>query len=123
MSPKATRATQEAARRIVRERDGHRCQMCGASIVDQPSSIHHRRRRGMGGSALLERASNLVRLCGTGTTGCHGFVESQRTLATVRGWLLGFLDDPEAAPLQCYDGWFLLDDQGSRIPYTGEGAA
>lgn len=77
----------------------------------------------MGGSALLERASNLVRLCGTGTTGCHGFVESQRTLATVRGWLLGFLDDPETTPLQCYDGWFLLDDQGARIPYTGEGAA
>jgi len=123
MSPRATRAVQEAARRIVRERDAGRCQMCGASIVDQPSSIHHRRRRGMGGSALLERASNLVRLCGTGTTGCHGFVESQRTLATVRGWLLGFLDDPEATPLQCYDGWMLLDDQGGRIPYTGEGAA
>jgi len=121
--PRASRAVQEAARRIVRERDGHRCQMCGVSIVDQPSSIHHRRRRGMGGSALLERASNLVRLCGTGTTGCHGFVESQRTLATVRGWLLGYLDDPEATPLQCYDGWMLLDDQGSRIPYTGEGAA
>jgi hypothetical protein len=122
MSPKATRAVQDAARRIVRERDGHRCQMCGASIVDQPSSIHHRRRRGMGGSALLERASNLVRLCGTGTTGCHGFVESQRTLATVRGWLLGYLDDPETTPLQCFDGWHTLDDLGGRHPYIGEAA-
>jgi hypothetical protein len=123
MSPRASRAVQDAARRIVRQRDGHLCQMCGASIVDQPSSVHHRRRRGMGGSALLERASNLVRLCGTGTTGCHGFVESQRTLATVRGWLLGYLDDPEATPLLCYDGWHLLLDDGSRIPSTGEGAA
>ena len=115
---KATRRNQEAARRIVRSRDGHRCQMCGASILNQPSSIHHRRRRGMGGSALLERPSNLVRLCGTGTTGCHGFVESQRTLATVRGWLLGFLDDPEATPLSCFDGWVLLSDDGSRTPCT-----
>jgi hypothetical protein len=120
VSPKATRAVQDAARRIVRERDGHRCQMCGASIVDRPSSIHHRRRRGMGGSALLERASNLVRLCGTGTTGCHGFVESQRTLATVRGWLLGYLDDPEATPLRCFDGWHTLTDDGVRLPYVGE---
>lgn len=92
--PKASRKVQEDARKIVRTRDGHRCQMCGCSIVDQPSSIHHRRRRGMGGSALLERPSNLVRLCGTGTTGCHGFVESNRTQSTTRGWLLGFLDNP-----------------------------
>lgn len=120
MNPKASRSTMEAARVIVRQRDGHRCQMCGGSIVDQPSSIHHRRRRGMGGSALLERPSNLVRLCGTGTTGCHGFVESQRNLATVRGWLLGYLDDPETTPLLCYDGWVLLDDLGGRTAYIGE---
>lgn len=121
--PKATRAVMEAARTIVRQRDGHRCQMCGCSIVDQPSSIHHRRRRGMGGSALLERPSNLVRLCGTGITGCHGFVESERALATTRGWLLGFLDDPETTPLRCFDGWQLLSDTGDRAPYLGEATA
>lgn len=118
--PKASRKVQEAARNIVRTRDGSRCQMCGCSIVDAPSSIHHRRRRGMGGSALLERPSNLVRLCGTGTTGCHGFVESNRTQSTTRGWLLGFLDNPEEIPLLCFDGWMLLGDDGSRTPYIGE---
>lgn len=120
MSPKASRSTMEAARVIVRQRDGHRCQICGGSVVDQPSSIHHRRRRGMGGSALLERPSNLVRLCGTATTGCHGFVESERSLAIRRGWLLGYLDDPEATPLLCFDGWHTLDDLGGRTAYTRE---
>jgi hypothetical protein len=120
MSPKATRAVQEAARRIVRERDGHLCQMCGASVLDIPSSIHHRRRRGMGGSALLERPSNLVRLCGDGVQGCHGFVESHRTHAGEIGWLLGFLDNPEQTPLLTYSGWCLLDDSGGRLPYVGE---
>jgi len=74
----------------------------------------------MGGSALLERPSNLVRLCGDGVQGCHGFVESQRTLAIVRGWLIGYLDDPETTPLLCFDGWHLLDDSGNRVPYIGE---
>ncbi len=120
MSPKATRAVQDAARRIVRQRDGHRCQMCGASVLNIPSSVHHRRRRGMGGSALLERASNLVRLCGDGVRGCHGFVESNRTHAGEIGWLLGFLDNPESTPLLCFDGWHLLDDSGNRVPYIGE---
>lgn len=122
MSPKATRAVEEAARKIVRARDGHRCQMCGASVLNIPSSVHHRRRRGMGGSALLERPSNLVRLCGDGVQGCHGFVESNRTQSTTRGWLLGYLDDPEATPLLCFDGWFVLDDNGGRHPYIGEAA-
>lgn len=114
--PRASKRVMADARSIVRTRDGHRCQMCGASVLNIPSSIHHRRRRGMGGSALLERPSNLVRLCGDGVQGCHGRVESQRTHAKDIGWLLGYLDDPQTTPLLAYDGWVLLDDLGGRTP-------
>lgn len=31
---------------------------------------------------------NLVRLCGSGTTGCHGDIESHRTTARFEGWLI-----------------------------------
>jgi hypothetical protein len=131
MSPKATRAVQDAARRIVRERDGHRCQMCSRSIVDFPSNVHHRINRGSGGSAKLERASLLIRICGSGTTYCHGWVtEHARKGDRCNGWVLPKLNadvDPTQEPILLFDGWHLLDDEGNRtpcapprIPYLGE---
>jgi hypothetical protein len=55
-------------------------------------SIQHRRARGSGGSYLVESngLDNLLVLCGTGTTGCHGWVEVQeRDLARRRGLWIG----------------------------------
>lgn len=119
--PKATKAAEEAARRLVRERDGHRCTMCGASIVDQPSAIHHRVAKGMGGSAKLERASNLVRLCGNGNAdGCHGKAHSNPQWARNHGWIVSRSIDPEEVPVDMHDGWWSLDDNGGRHPYIGE---
>jgi hypothetical protein len=117
--PKATKAAQEAARRIVRQRDGYRCQMCGRSIVDFPSSIHHRINRGSGGSAKLERPSLLIRMCGTGTTGCHGWVTNEPRQAGKWGWLLPKNNpdiDPERERILLYDGWHILTDDGTRHP-------
>lgn len=117
VSPKATRAVEEAARRLVRERDGHCCKLCGQSIVDRPSAIHHRRRKGMGGSALLERASNLLRVCGHGNKDlCHGRVHGHSDWARDIGWMLRANQDPEATPILLVDGWFLLSDDGTRTP-------
>lgn len=127
--PKASRKDMEAARRIVRSRDGHRCQMCGRSIVDVESSIHHRMNRGRGGSALLERPSLLIRLCGSGTTLDHGWVTEHPKLAGETGWILPRNNpdiDPTQEPILLFDGWHLLDDEGNRtpcsprIPYLGE---
>ena len=119
--PRASRAVQEAARRIVRERDGHRCTMCGASIVDQPSALHHRVAKGMGGSAKLERASNLVRLCGNGNAdGCHGKAHGNPHWARNHGWIVSRSLDPAEIPVDMHDGWFTLDDAGGRTPCVGE---
>lgn len=117
--PKASAKSKRDTRATVRRRDGHRCQMCGASIVDTPSSLHHRINRGMGGSAKLERPSLLVRLCGTGTTGCHGWLTEHPHAAQMSGWLLPKLNgdiDPAQEPLLAFDGWLLLDDEGNRTP-------
>jgi hypothetical protein len=114
---KATRAVQEAARRIVRERDGGRCLMCGIEATD----VHHRRRKGMGGSALLERPSNLVTLCGLGnTSGHHGWVHQNPDQANQYGWVLYEFETTAETPVLTPDGWFTLDDLGSRHPYIGE---
>ncbi len=41
-------------------------------------SIQHRRAQGMGGTSLAEtnQLGNWLLLCGTGVTGCHGWVET-----------------------------------------------
>jgi len=115
--PRATRAVEDAARRIVRIRDGHRCQLCGQSVLNIPSAIHHRRRKGMGGSALLESPSNLIRVCGSGNTdGCHGRVHGNPEWAHQAGWLLWETDDPQDTPILTIHGWVYLLRDGDRVP-------
>jgi len=123
VSPKATRAVQEAARRLVRHRDDFHCQMCGKSLWSAQGSVHHRLNRGRGGSALLERASVLITACGDGVYGCHGAVTEHPEWARSIGWLLPRNNpdiDPTQEPLLTYRGWELLDDLGGRVPYIGE---
>lgn len=89
-------------RRLVAERAGWCCETCGQLLWTPdlgwftPHSFHHRRARGMGGSTAADTNSpaNLLLLCGTGTTGCHGWIESNRTKALDRGWLVLQGQDP-----------------------------
>lgn len=114
---KATRAVQEAARRIVRRRDDFRCQLCGRIKWAGDLSVHHRLNRGRGGSAKLERASVLITACGDGTRGCHGKVTENPEWARSIGWLLPRNNpdiDPTQEPILIFSGWVLLDDEGNR---------
>lgn len=129
---RASRAVQEAARRVVRRRDDEHCQMCGKPLWPGDKSVHHRLNRGRGGSAKLERASVLITVCGDGTRGDHGRVTENPEWAGTIGWLLPRNNpdiDPTQEPILLFDGWHLLDDEGNRTPcapptsYTGEGAA
>lgn len=80
-------------------RDAYRCQRCGHRLAPWWYSLQHRDARGMGGSKLLHRLANLVALCGTATTGCHGYVESQRTESYALGWLVPNGAVPEEWPV------------------------
>ena len=86
-------------RAAVLARDDHTCQRCGRYLVHQPYSLQHRRPRGMGGAADPHTMANLVVLCGTATTGCHGDVESHRSRATRDGWLVPAGVSPEEWPV------------------------
>ena len=122
---KATRAVQDAARWIVRRRDDSHCQMCGKPLWTGQGSVHHRLNRGRGGSALLERASILITVCGDGVFGCHGRVTRYPKWAESIGWLLPRNNpdiDPTQEPILLHKGWFTLDDSGGRTPYIGETA-
>lgn len=72
--------------------------------------IQHRWPRGRGGG---NRLSNLILMCGSGTTGCHGWAETQeRRIATDQGWFVKTGEDPAAKPVFTRYGWIMLDDDG-----------
>lgn len=86
-------------------------------------SLHHRVPRGMGGSktSWINAPSNLILLCGTGTTGCHGWVEANRAVARDQGWIIARgIQRPGGVPIRDpYGRVWLLDDEGGRCESGG----
>lgn len=83
-------------------------------------SAHHRAPRSMGGTRepWVSKAANGVLLCGTGTTGCHGWVEKHRSEAIAQGWLVSRIRIHVAAdiPVLYWDGTVRqLDDDGGYV--------
>lgn len=96
------------------ERDEHRCFRCGAYLSSAwPGySCHHRQLQGSGGPDTPE---NRIMLCGSGTTGCHGWVHANPAVARAHGWLVSkFTGHPELVPAEHHSrGWLLLAADGS----------
>lgn len=72
------------------ERDGPTCQRCLINVENVMASLHHRKSRRYSDADLV---ANLVVLCGSGTTGCHGFVTEHPKTAHDEGWVLWSRDD------------------------------
>ena len=90
-----SRAVTEA----VLDRACYCCEICGSPCADRRGtdwSLHHRRPRGMGGTrwAGINLPSNLLLVCGSGTTLCHGVIENYRAGAVAAGWLVLSRTDP-----------------------------
>lgn len=64
--------------RTLRELKEGPCRVCR---VQWGTNLHHLVPRGLGGD---DTADNLVPLCGSGTTGCHGLVEIHDDTACLR---------------------------------------
>lgn len=112
--PRKPRVAPEV-RDAVLVRSGGRCEVAAtADCVARGRSLespvgmsqHHRRPGRMGGSkaAGTNEAANLLAICGSGTTGCHGAIESNRTEALAFGWLLHAGQDPAVQPVRLWDG-------------------
>lgn len=120
--PRNTGPTAEVVQ-VVCARDNYRCVVGGELIVGERGvgySVQHRLRRGAGGTrrAWINWASNLLLLCGSGTTGCHGRVESEREWAAAFGYrVVDGISSPGSTPvLHAVHGWIYLTDVGGWIP-------
>ena len=98
---------------LVDARDQYRCVRCGKPFHWSGFSRHHRRLRSHKWPGLHE-ASNLILACGSGDTGCHGWIHAHPREAMSLGYIVsGFNDHPELVPiLTAQHGWVLLDDKG-----------
>lgn len=105
---------------LVWVRDRGACARCGKAVRGERGrdwSVHHRRPRGSGGTSLdwPNLPANLLILCGSGTTGCHGWIESHRDEARNAGFLVRLLGTEPASHvpiLHARLGRCLLDDVG-----------
>lgn len=96
-----------STRKAALDRAGYRCEVrIPGHCYERPVNLHHRRPRGMGGSrdATVATTANLLAVCGSGTTGCHGWIEQHRAVAHDNGWLLRHGADPAARVLRLWDG-------------------
>jgi hypothetical protein len=73
---KANKAEWEKIR--ARKLDGWPCRVCDDNKAE---TLHHIVSKSLGGADV---ADNLVPLCGSGTTGCHGLIEAHEMWACTR---------------------------------------
>lgn len=102
---------------IVLRRARGRCELCGQEIRGA-YSYHHRQPRGRGGSKArpwINKPSNIMLVDGSGVTGCHALIESQRALAYANGWLVRYDDRPAEIPVELFVGLRYLDDDGNLV--------
>jgi hypothetical protein len=92
-----------AARAAIYEAGDGACVGCGRSNLN----AQHRCARGMGGSRnpLRSTPANGVPICGSGTTGCHGWTERHPLPAGLMGWRLAQWQDQLTEPFWTRFGW------------------
>ncbi len=111
----AERAEFERNKPVVAERQEWHCMRCGSNThgCGWPGhSTHHRQSRRFHD----HRPANLVRLCGSGTTGCHGWAHAHPAEAERLGYIVPGWMDPRDVPIRDWRGdWlWLLDDGTAR---------
>jgi hypothetical protein len=98
----------------VLERDGWQCVKYGGAAHGRRGvdySVHHRKLRSQGGDNGL---ANLITLCGSGTTGDHGWCHANPAAARDGGWIVRGVDDPLLVPVAHFErGLIFLFGDGS----------
>jgi hypothetical protein len=99
-------------RDIVAQRSGGRCEaVIDYVCVGLGESMHHRRK-----ALRVWEPSNVLHVCGSGTTGCHGWIEAHPKEAHNLGlWLWEYEDPHDWSAKMRWEharSWWFLDDEG-----------
>lgn len=100
-------------------RDLGRCSWCGGWYGDA-LNVHHRLLRSHGTDNSY---SNLIALCGSGTTGCHGAVHREVAKARARGHIVPSWDEPRDVQVLTWRGWLWLRMDGTATDAPAPSAA
>jgi hypothetical protein len=92
-------------RDALKERAEDCCEICGKP----GNNAHHRKNRSQGGQDVL---TNLMLLCGSGTTGCHGWVTVNPEMSYRNGWSVPSYKDPAIVPVR---------RRGERVMFADDG--
>lgn len=110
-------------RRVVYERSGGLCEIAlDGTCFNTATNISHRLAVAHGG---LWIPSNCLHACGSGTTGCHGWVEQHPSVARDLGYRIPswvpndeiLLKPALVRTAQWPRDWYLLADDGTLIPW------
>jgi hypothetical protein len=107
---------EKKCREIVLERSQGLCERCGRRAY---LTIHHRKKRSHRGEWSL---TNCVAVGGSGTTGCHGWIESHPNDAHAIGFHCRPWESAEEIPILLYGkSWVKLDSRNPQYNSVDEG--
>jgi hypothetical protein len=99
------------ARRITRDRSGGDCELrIDGVCLGRATNFQHRRNRSQQGPWA---PSNGIDVCGSGTTGCHGYIHQNPKEADDNGWTVLSWEHWGSKPARFWHGLVLLSDDGS----------
>lgn len=106
---------QTLCRDIVVKRSGRACEIRNLTVCEgKAANASHRKPAGQGGEWT---PSNILHACGSGTTGCHGWIEHNPAIAQAYGFRLWRNQDPATTPvLHGVYGRVILHDDGTHTP-------
>jgi hypothetical protein len=110
------------ARKLVKARgEFDNVRVCELCFANRATNYQHRKNKAQCSTAEMWTPVNGLDVCGSGTTGCHGWIHSNPTKARELGWMVGREEDPAEVPvLLCQYGWVLLDSDGGWEPVNPE---
>lgn len=121
MSARRVGMSESMARELVYGRSSHWCEVRReGTCLGVAGNWHHRKSAGR-----VWTPSNGLHLCGSGTTGCHGWITEHPADAYKNGWMVRSSADPALAPVYAWrphatgPQWLLLDDYGGAVEIEG----
>lgn len=108
-----------SSREALLERARGKCEICTAKINLATMHAHHRRARSAG--QRDDGLANLLALCSQDHNGGNHSIHALPFNAVAHGRIISKYDQrkPCQVPVALAGGWFLLGDDGSRVPLPG----